>query len=185
MGLVAAGTGVAFGSAIALLALFFRTRNERFDRVAEWLFVAFGVLAVPTILAVSSRMAGPEPAWTVLAAVGAIGAGVLALAELASALKLIDFRRIAGLTTMATLAFFVWIGGISAVIVTSSGSPFPATLGWLGIASMVLSIAIIAWITRMPGVVSGDTQPDSRALSFFLLPLVGIVAWLIWLGLSL
>ncbi len=50
MGWTAAAAGVAFGGALALLATFFATKNERFDRVAEWLFVVFAVLAIPSML---------------------------------------------------------------------------------------------------------------------------------------
>jgi hypothetical protein len=128
---------------------------------------------------------GSEPVGIGLTAAGAIGTAVLGLSELGSALKLVDFRRIAGLTTVGFLAFLVWIGGVSIAILATPASAFPATLGWLGLVSIVLGIAVVAWITRTPGVLAGQAEPDPGVMSFFFVPLAGMVAWMVWLGLSL
>ena len=44
MGLIAAAAGVAFGLALIFLATFLATKDDRFDRVAEWSFVAFALV---------------------------------------------------------------------------------------------------------------------------------------------
>jgi hypothetical protein len=61
MGWLAIGAGLAFGAAMALLAAFFATSDERYDRIAEWSFVAFGILGVPTALQLADRIAAARP----------------------------------------------------------------------------------------------------------------------------
>lgn len=61
MGWIAGAAGVAFAGALVLLAMFFATKDQRLDRVAEWLFVAFAALAIPTMLAVGERLTSEGP----------------------------------------------------------------------------------------------------------------------------
>jgi len=187
MGWIAAGAGLTFGLALVMLATFFRTQNERFDRVAEWSFVLFGILATPTILAVSGKLGslGPEPVGIALTIIGVAGVLITGLGELGLVLKLVAFRRISALLTVAFLGFLVWIGGVSVATVTASSPALPVNLGWLGIVSIVLGVAIIAWIVRVPGVITGDREPGQAAMAAFFVPMAGIVGWMIWLGLSL
>jgi hypothetical protein len=185
VGWIAIAAGVLFGLAVVLLAAFFRTRDERLDRVATWGFVAFAVLAIPVMLAVRERTDPSGLAGTGLAGVGIIGVGMLGLAEAATGLRLVDFRRVAMATTIAFVLFLVWIGGVSLAVVTSSSPALPVNLGWLGLASILAGIAVIIWIVRQPGVLTGDREPGQLALTLFFLPLAGMVAWLGWLGLVL
>ena len=183
MGLIAAAAGVAFGLALIFLATFFVTRNDRFDRVAEWSFVAFSLLAIPTIVTVAGRLPNGGLAAQVATVVGVASAAVIGVGELGSTLKLIDFRRVAPLLTLAFMGFLAWIGLTSVLIITGCG--FPAGLGWLGIVTIVLGIAIVGWIIREPGVVSGDREPSRAQMTAFFIPMIGIVGWMVWLGLSL
>lgn len=184
MGVVVAGAGISFGLALVLLAAFFRTQIQLLDRLAEWCFVLFGILGVVGIVGVrdwmGDGMAGV--AGTALTAVGVAGAAVMGLAELGSVLRLVDFRRIAGLTTVAFLLFLLWVAGVSAVALTTAPTPMPTSLAWLGVISIASGVAIVAWIVRTPGVITGDAEPGSTAMTVFFLPMVGIVAWMLWLS---
>jgi hypothetical protein len=188
MGWVAGAAGIAFGLALVLLVTFFATKDSRFDRVAEWCFVAFGLLAVPTVLAAAERLSGGgaiTQAGTALGVAGAVGIG---LGELGSSLRLVDFRRIATPITVAFLAFLAWIGVASAVIVTRGGLPtggLPAGLGWLGIVAIITGAAIVGRMAREPGVLTGRREPPPLVMAAFLVPTAGIVGWMVWLGLSL
>jgi hypothetical protein len=186
MTVIATGAGIAFGLALVLLATFFRTQDSRFDRVAEWCFVVFAALGIPVILAVGDRLGGAGGAvMTGATAGGALGAGVLGLAELGSSLRLVDFRRIAAITTLGFVAFLVWIGAVSIATIAAQAPVLPVALGWLGIASIGAGLVIIGWIMRTPGVVTGDAEPPALAMAAFFVPMAGIVAWMVGLGLSL
>jgi hypothetical protein len=182
---MAIAAGVVFGLSLVLLTAFFRTQDARMDLVATWGFVVFAVLIIPVMLTVRDRLGAGDPAATALAGAGILGAGVLGVAEAMLGLKLIDFRRVALVTTLGFVLVLVWIGGVSALVLGSSASGLPANLGWLGLASIVMGLAILVWIVRKPGVVTGETEPSQAALIGFFLPLAGIVAWLGWLGLIL
>jgi len=184
MGVVVAGAGISFGLALVLLAAFFRTQNQLLDRIAEWCFVLFGILGVIGIVAVhdwaGEAMRGIVG--TALTVMGVAGAAIMGLGELGSALRLVDFRRIAGITTIAFLLFLVWVAGVSALALVTPGSPMPAGLAWLGVVSIATGVAIVGWIVRVPGVVTGDTDPGSMAMTLVLVPMAAIVAWLLWLS---
>jgi hypothetical protein len=182
---MAIAAGVVFGVSLVLLTVFFRTQNLRADLIATWGFVVFAVLVVPVMLTVRDRIGADSLVVTGLTVAGILGAVALGVAEAATALKLIDFRRVSALATLGFVLFLVWIGGVSAIVVASASPALPVVLGWVGLASIVLGLAIIVWIVRKPGVMSGDTAPDGTAMTAFLLPLAGVVAWLAWLGLLL
>ena len=183
MGLIAVLAGIAFGLALTLLTAFFATKDARFDRVAEWSFVAFAALAIPTIVTVAGRLPNGGPAAQVGTVVGVASVAVIGLGELGSTLRLIDFRRVAPLITVAFLGFLAWIGLTSALVI--SGGGLPANLGWLGLGTIVLGMTIVGWIVREPGVLRGDREPGRGQMAAFFVPMIGIVAWMAWLGLSL
>jgi hypothetical protein len=185
VGWVAIAAGVLFGLSVVLLAAFFRTRDERMDVVATWGFVAFAVASVPVMLAARDRIGAGDALVTGITAAGIVGVGVLGLAEAATGLRLIDFRRVALATTIGFVLFLLWIGGLSATIVGSSSPALTVNLGWLGLASILAGLAVLTWIIRKPGVLTGDAEPSQTAMFTFFLPLAGIIAWLVWLGLLL
>jgi hypothetical protein len=184
MGWLAVAAGVLFGAALAMLSAFFVTKNERFDRIAEWCFVLFALCAIPTILSIANLFPDAGLAISVATVVGLVSVTIVGLAELGTTLSLVDFRRIAPIVTVAFLGFLVWIGLISVLIVAQGGG-LPAGLGWLGIVAIVLGIAIVAWITRQPGVIGGEREPGRGPMLAFVVPMAGIVGWLVLLGLSL
>jgi hypothetical protein len=183
MSVVAMVAGIAFGSAIVLLASFFVTKVERYDRLAEWAFVVFAICAVPTVAIVGGRLPGSSTVNAVVTVLGATGAAVIGLGELGVTLHVVDFRKISALITVAFLAFLLWIGAVSVVVVTSGG--LPVGLGWLGLVAIILGIAIIGSLVRVPGVLTGTAQPPRVQMVAFFVPMAGIVAWMLWLGLSL
>lgn len=183
MGLLVIGAGLVFGGAIVLLATFFRTKDERYDRIAEWGFVLFAVLGIPAMVVTAGRLAdgGTVVGWaTVLGGAGVLGLG---MGELGSSLGRVDFRKIAPLMTAGFLLFLVWIGVMSWVILAVGA--LPAGLGWLGLGSITLGIVIVMWIMRDPAVRRAERGPGANGLMLFFVPLVGLVAWMIWLGLVL
>lgn len=183
MGWMAGAAGLAFGAALVLLASFFATKNERFDRAAEWLFVAFAVLAIPIMVTTAGRLSSEGLTVGVITVVGIVGVAVLGLGELGTTLKLLDFRRIAPAMTIGFLAFLAWIGAVS--ILTITGGGLPAELGWFGLGTIAVGIAIVLWIIRVPGVMTGAREPDARQMTVFFVPMAGIVAWMVWLGVNL
>ena len=183
MGWLAIATGVLFGAALAFLTAFFFTKNERFDRVAEWCFVLFVLGAIPTMLSVARLFRDGGPVVPIATAIGIVSVAVVGIAELGTTLRLVDFRRVAPIVTVAFLGFLVWIGIVSVLIVTQGR--LPAALGWLGIAAIVLGIAIVGWITRQPGVMGGDREPARGPMIALVIPMAGIVGWLVLLGFNL
>ena len=183
MNLLAAGAALAFGAGLVLLATFFATRNARFDRLAEWAFVGFAILSIPTLPAVADRLPAGSVVTPVVTAIGLAGAVGLGLAELLVTVGAVDFRRIGPAATLAFCAYLTWIGAVSVVAIL--GGRLPAALGWLGLASIVVAAVLVAAIVRTPGVLRGEREP-SRTLSMaFGLPMLGIVAWMLWLAGSL
>ena len=183
MGLAAGAAGVLFGIAIGALATFFATRNDRFDRVAEWAFVAFAVAAIVTMLAVPPLLPEGGVLASAVTAVGVVGAAVIGIGELGVALRLIDFRRVSVIITAGFLAFLAWVGGVSVLVI--GGAALPAALGWLGMAAIVVGVALVGLLLARPGVLTGQVEPDPRLMVAFFVPMAGVVAWLLWLGTTL
>lgn len=183
MALIAVGAGLLLGLALVLLATFFMTRDARFDRGAEWAFVAFAVLAIPTILTVGDRIPGEGVVISAITWIGIAGVAVMGFGELAVTLRLVGFQRVSGLVTIGFLSFLSWIGGASILAIVSGG--LPSALAWLGVAAIVVGIAITAFMARQPGVMSGEQMPGRGVVLAALAPIAAVVAWLIGLGMSL
>ena len=64
-----------FAAAAVLLSLFFVTSDERFDRVAEWAFVAFAVFAIALCALVQDRLGPSSGVTIVFTATSAVGEG--------------------------------------------------------------------------------------------------------------
>jgi hypothetical protein len=180
MNMVAVGAGLALATSIGMLAAFFATRNERFDRIAEWAFVALAILGVPTMLILGDRLAAGGLAAPVLTWIGIAGVVVVGAGELAATLRIVDFRKISPIVALGFLAFLVWVGGSAAVSITTGR--LPAVHGWLGVGSIVVAIALMGVLLRTPGVMSGAAEPSRAMMGAFFVPIIGVVAWLVWLG---
>ncbi len=182
MGWLAASSGILFLAAMALLATFFSTGDERFDRAAEVCFVLFALVGIPTIAVVGGRL--PDGVvGQVVTAVGIGGVGLLGLGELGSVLRVVDFRKLAPLVAAAFFAFLAWIGAVSAITVANGG--LPTNLGWLGIVTIAAGALIVGSIVRQPGVITGEREPPIATMRAMLVPMVGIAVWMTWLGYSL
>jgi len=180
MNWMAVGAGLALGTSIGMLAAFFATRNERFDRIAEWSFVVLALLGVPTMLAVGDRLAAGGLAAQGLTWIGIVGIVIVGLGELGTTLRLVDFRKISPVVALGFMAFLVWVGGSSAV--TISGGGLPVEHGWLGVGSIALALLLMGTLLRTPGVMTGEKDPSRALMIGFFVPILGVVAWLIWLG---
>jgi hypothetical protein len=184
MGPVAAGAALTFGAALGLLAMFFATKDDRFDRAAEWSFVGFAILAVPMVLSVGGRFANAGATIVVATVLGVGGAVVLGLGELAMTLKVVDFRRLAPAMALAFVAYLGWIGIVGVLTIAGAGD-LPLALGWLAVLSIIVTIAAVGWILATPGVPVGAAEPSRTQMIAFVLPLVGVIGWMLGLAANL
>jgi hypothetical protein len=152
--------------------------------MAEWCYVLFGALGSATILTAHDLLSPsvPPTALLILTVGGIAGTATLGLAELGSSLRLVEFQRIAGLTSAAFLLVLAWIAGVSLAGLLATSSPLPVAMGWLGVGSIGAGLLIVAVISRKPGAMSGQAAPDATATRYFLIPMVGIAAWMLWLA---
>lgn len=183
MTVIATGAGTFFGLALAMLAAFFRTQDVRYDRLAEWSFVAFALLGVPTILATAGLLPVHQVAVPVLTGLGVAGVVALGVGEAGTTLGILDFRRIAVPVTIAFVAFLVWIGGVSVLVVLDGR--LGAGVGWLGIVTILSGLGTTGWMAARRGVLTGERAPSTAQVAVLLLVVVGIVGWMVWLGFSL
>jgi hypothetical protein len=180
MGWIGAGAGGCFALALWLLAAFLVTARERFDRLAEWFFVAFGVLGTITVVAAAAALpsSGLGAGLTLIGAAGCIGLGI---AELGVTLRLVEFRRVEFAVTVAFVAVLAWIAGTSALALANERPP--VGLGWLGLAGLATGALAVAATAR-----GGPGSEGGRSVATLLValpPLVAIAAWMGWLGASL
>jgi len=115
------GAAAAFAGAALLLSAFFATGDRRFDRVAEWAFVAFAAFAIALALVVRQRL-GPETGEVVLVtSLGIAGVAVLGVLELLSTLgHILSYARVMALGTasvMMALAANRMVGAVGSVVV--------------------------------------------------------------------
>jgi hypothetical protein len=57
-------------------------------------------------------------------------------------------------------------------------------VGWLGVAAVATSLAVLGWFARDAALIRGDRGPDRLESALGALPFIGITAWFIALGLS-
>jgi len=105
------GTAATFAVAAALLAAFYATDDPRFDRWAEWAFVAFAGLAVALAIIVQERLGVVSGLGLFVTALGIVGVTVVGLMELLSALGRLDFDRYGWLAALGFAGWLVWIAG--------------------------------------------------------------------------
>lgn len=186
MGPIVLAAGALLGLAIAGLALFFRTGDARFDRVAEWAFAGFGLTGAISALTLAGRIgeAGGLLAG-VASGLGVTGTVLLGLAELATALRLVAWRRVAPLTTLAFVGVLLWIGLASVAIASGAAPSLPVGIGWLGIGAIVAGLGVLTWLGRTPGLLTGQAAPPPTAMAGFLVPAAAMVGWFAWLGAAL
>ena len=185
MAFAGAGAGILFGVSVGGIALFLRTNDERLDHIAEWAFVAFGIVSSVLILSASGHLDAIGPVATGRTVLGVAAVVAVGLGELGTAIRIVDYRRIASLVAAGFFAFLIWIGAVSLLLVASDRRTLPAGLGWLGLAAIAVGIVLAGLIVRRPGVMRGDSQPDGRLMVAYVIPAAAIVVWLTWLGLSL
>jgi len=180
---VAFGAAAAFAGAALLLSAFFATGDRRFDRVAEWAFVAFAGFAIALALVVQQRL-GPETGEVVLVtSLGIAGVAVLGALELLSTLGRIDFQRYGISAALGFAAWLLWIAGVSALGLARG--TLPVGLGWLGLAAVAASLIVVARFATDRELIRAERAPGLAEMAPLLAVFVGIVAWLVWLGLTL
>lgn len=183
IGFAAVLAGVSFALAMSLLITFFVTNDQRADRWAERVFLVFFVLAALVVYEIHLRYVAQSPlVWVAtIAALGALGG--LFVAETLVTTGRIQFDRVAAFQTGGFAVFVLWILAASALILTFGG--LPASVGWLGVVAVAIALAVIGWLVRDPKLVRGERAPTTAENALTTLPFIGVVAWLVWLGLSL
>lgn len=182
MMVIATGAGAFFGLALAMLAAFFRTQDARYDRLAEWSFVAFALLGVPTIFATAGLLPAHQVAVPIFTGLGIVGVVALGVSEAGTTLGLLDFRRVAVPVTVAFVAFLAWIGGVSVLVVLDGR--LGTGVGWLGIVTILAGLGTTGWMAAQRGILTGERAPSNPQVAVLLLVVVGVVAWMVWLGFS-
>lgn len=184
MGAVAAfGAAAAFVAAALLLSAFFATNDRRFDRLAEWAFVAFAGFAIVLAILVRQHLGAGSAVVTLVSAVGIAGVAVVGLLELLSTLGRIDFQRYGQSAALGFAAWLLWIAGVSALGLADG--TLPAGLGWLGLATVVASLIVVGRFAADRELIRAERAPGIAQMAPMLAVFVGVVAWLVWLGLTL
>lgn len=175
--------GVFFALALASLAVFFITRDERADRLSSLAFPAFEILMIPVMLEIHGRYVEQAALTWVATSIGLAAMFVLISSGLLVVAGRVTFPQVAILQTAAFAAFTLWIAATSWLALAFGG--LPAGLGWLGLAAIVLSLGAIAWMVRDRALVRGERDPTRPEMVMSVVPFVTLAAWLIWLGTSL
>lgn len=182
-GLAALGAGVFFGLSMALLIVFFVTKNEQADRWSERSFLVFFVLAAVVIYEIHRRYVDRSPLVWVATIAGLAGMAVSFVLELLVTARRVEFTRVAPLLTGGFVVFILWLLAASAMILAFGG--LPAELGWLGVVAVVVAIGVIGWLVRDPAMMKGERSPTQVEMALSVVPFIGVIAWLVWLGLNL
>lgn len=182
-GLAAIGAGVFFALSMALLVAFFVTKNEQADRWSERVFLVFFVLAAVVIYEIHRRYVDRSGLVWAATIAGLAAMAVSFVLELAVTTRRVEFGRVAALLTGAFAFFMLWLLAASVMILALGG--LPAALGWLGMAAVAVGLGVIGWFVRDPAMVKGERAPTQAEMALSVVPFIGVIAWLLWLGASL
>ena len=180
MGVQTILAGVALLVAAGLLIYFFATENETADKASNWVFLVFYGLMAWTVVEVHGVFVGVGEFMWILTIVVLAALTVLFVATLLVVLDLIDFRKVALVTTGAFLILMLWMLAMSILIVTQGG--LPTALGWLGIGVMSASLIVIGIAVTDRKLMTGEKTPEPLINVLYGLILVGLTVWIIWLG---
>jgi len=180
---VGIGSAAAFALAALLLGAFFATNDRRLDRLAEWCFVVFAALAVALAVLVQQRLGPVSEVAIFVTAIGIAGVILVGLLELLSTLGRIDFQRYGISAALGFAAWLLWIAGVSALGLARG--TLPVGLGWLGLAAVAASLIVVARFATDQELIRAERAPGLAEMAPLLAVFVGIVAWLVWLGLTL
>ena len=182
MAFVTLGTAATFAAAAVLLATFFATKNDRFDRLAEWLFVVFAGFAIALAVLVQQRLETGSGLAILVTAIGIAGVSVVGLIELLSTLGRINFERYGGLAALGFAGWLAWIAGVS-LIGLASGA-VPVLLGWLGILVVAVALVVVGRFALDRSLVRGERSPGLAEMAPLLAVFVAVIAWLVWRGVT-
>jgi hypothetical protein len=174
--------GVSLLVASGLLIVFFVTENETADRASNWAFTGFYAFMAWTVVEVH-RFYVDEAGWVWAATIVALVVlAFLFVAQLAIVLGRVDFRSVAIATTVGFVVILLWMLATSVVIITQGG--LPEALGWFGVGVITLSVVVIGASAIDRELILGEKTPGPVMNALYGLVLVGLTAWLIWLGLA-
>lgn len=172
--------GLALLAAAGLLIYFFATENETADKASNWFFLVFYGLMGWTVVEVHSVYIDVGDIVWVLTLVGLAALVVLFVSTLLIVLELVEFERLAMLTTGAFLVLMLWMLAISILIVTQGA--LPIALGWLGIGVMAVSLLVVGLAATDRKLMMGEKTPGPLLNTVYGLILVGLTVWIVWLG---
>lgn len=180
MGLQTILAGIALLAAAGLLIAFFVTENEIADRASNWFFLVFYGLMGWTIVEVHDVYIDVGSFVWVLTVLGLAATAVLFIGTLLIVFELVDFRRVAMLTTLAFLVLMLWMLSVSVLVVTQGA--LPAGLGWLGIGVMAVSLIVVGLTATDREMIMGEKMPGPVLNAVYGIILAGLTVWIIWLG---
>ncbi len=183
VGLVTFLGAASFALGIVLLVVEFATKSELADRLSGAAFLGFEVLLIPAIFDVHRRYVDESALTWLGSAVGLIALAVLIVSGLLVLLGRVTFPQVALLQTGAFVGFIAWMAIVSVLILSLGG--LPTALGWLGIAAVVVGLAVILAMTRDRALVRGEREPTRPEQLAGTVPCLALVAWLMWLAVSL
>ncbi len=182
MGVSAILAGVSLLAAAGLLMTFFATDSEIADRASNWFFLAFYGLAIWAMVEAHRFYVG-QAAWMwALTIIGVVAAAVSFVLTLMVLTGRVDFTRVAVLNTLTFVAVLVWMLGVSILILVEGG--LPTALGWFGVGVMTVSGIVVASLAADRDLMTGARRPGAVMNTVFAIILLGLVSWLLWLGLA-
>ena len=180
---VGIGSAAAFALAALLLGAFFATSDRRLDRLAEWCFVVFAALAVALAVLVQQRLGPVSEVAIFVTAIGIAGVILVGLLELLSTLGRIDFQRYGVFGAIGFAGWLAWIAGVSVMALATA--TLPVALGWLGLATVAAGLVVVGRFAADRGLIRGERSPGLGEMAPLFGVFLAIVAWVVWLGVSL
>lgn len=183
MNVVAILAALSFGLALGLLLTFFVTSDRRADIASGPAFLAFFAFAAAIVYEIHRRYVDQSAVVVVATVIGLATLAVLFVAQAAVAAGRVAFQRVAVVQMVGFAVYMLWVLLASGLVLAFGG--LPATVGWIGVIAVAITLGVIGWFARDPALFRGTRDPSRSESALGLLPFIGIVAWFVSLGLSL
>jgi hypothetical protein len=183
MGAAAIIAGITLVLGAGLLIVFFATENATADRASNWFFAAFYAAMAWTVVDVNRLYAPDVPVMWVATVITLVVLAFLFVTALLFVLGRLDFTKVAIPVTLGFVVVLLWMLAASVVIVVQG--VLPVALGWFGVAVIAVAIVAVALSATDREVLTGEKVPAPGITALFGVVLVGLAAWLVWLGVAL
>jgi hypothetical protein len=179
----AVAAGILLLLSWVLLIVFFVRQNETADRWSNWVGLPAVSAVGVSMGAVLDRFAADAPVLvSTVTAIGLMAVTVNLVLTSGLVLRRFEFPRVAMPLTATWAVLFLWVGAASGFVLAYGE---PAWLGWLGLATIAYTLALLAFIMRNPEMRRGTGTPPLTELVVGAPILLALPAWFVCLGLSL